>query len=66
MLLKESNLLFSTLYECQVQFRAASNVCDKLTECELRLVNLMEEVDARKSELGNVSVAEVHVQIDSI
>ena len=43
----------------QVQFRAASNVCDKLTEAELRLINLLEEVDSRKSELGNVAISEV-------
>jgi DNA repair exonuclease SbcCD ATPase subunit len=69
-----SNQLFSTLslvpffllslftllsHPSQVQFRSAANVCDKLTEAELRLVNLHEEVEARKSELGNVTIAEV-------
>eukprot|EP00043_Microstomoeca_roanoka_P027595 m.15074 g.15074 ORF g.15074 m.15074 type:complete len:504 (-) comp7784_c0_seq1:79-1590(-) len=34
-----------------VQFRAASNVLDKLTESELRLKKLHEELEARKSEL---------------
>ncbi|EGD81976.1 hypothetical protein PTSG_02660 [Salpingoeca rosetta] len=34
-----------------VQFRAASNVQDKLTEAELRLKKLNEELEARKNEL---------------
>eukprot|EP01147_Barroeca_monosierra_P010845 gene10845-2921_t len=34
-----------------VQFRAASNVQDKLTESDLRLKKLFEELEARKSEL---------------
>ena len=47
----------------QVQFRAASNVCDKLTEAELRLANLLEEVESRKAELGGMTVAELPVTL---
>lgn len=40
-----------------VQFRAASNVKDKLTESELRLVNLVEEIDQRKGEAVDLPTA---------
>ena len=47
----------STLH--QVQFRAATSVTDKLLESELRLVNLMQELNDRKAELGTIALSEV-------
>jgi hypothetical protein len=43
----------------QVQFRAASAVTDKLVESELRLANLIQELNDRKAELGGLTVNEV-------
>ena len=49
--------IYLTLF--QVQFRAANNIHDKLTEAELRITNLLEEIESRKTELGNVNLSEV-------
>ena len=45
----------------QVQFRAANNIHDKLTEAELRITNLLEEIESRKTELGTVNLSEVRM-----